>query len=116
MTMTDPIADMLTRVRNANRAYHETTTMPHSKIKVGIAEILVGEVTGSAIRVATTTVARTPSAKEVVAVERRFVLEDDDTLSYEVHMASVGQPMQLHLAATLRRVGAADGGPAEGAL
>jgi small subunit ribosomal protein S8 len=40
MTMTDPIADMLTRLRNANQAYHETTSMPHSKIKVGIAEIL----------------------------------------------------------------------------
>ena len=43
MTMTDPIADMLTRVRNANQAYHDTTTMPHSKIKVHIAEILVNE-------------------------------------------------------------------------
>jgi small subunit ribosomal protein S8 len=41
--MTDPIADMLTRVRNANQAYHDTTTMPHSKIKVHIAEILVNE-------------------------------------------------------------------------
>ena len=43
MTMTDPIADMLTRVRNANQAYHDTTSMPHSKIKVHIAEILVNE-------------------------------------------------------------------------
>ena len=43
MTMTDPIADMLTRVRNANQAYHDTAVMPHSKIKVGIAEILVNE-------------------------------------------------------------------------
>jgi len=43
MTMTDPIADMLTRVRNANQAYHDTAVMPHSKIKVGIAEILVSE-------------------------------------------------------------------------
>ena len=43
MTMTDPIADMLTRVRNANQAYHDVTTMPHSKIKVHIAEILVSE-------------------------------------------------------------------------
>jgi small subunit ribosomal protein S8 len=43
MTMTDPIADMLTRVRNASQAYHETATMPHSKIKVGIAEILASE-------------------------------------------------------------------------
>ena len=40
MTMTDPIADMLKRVRNANQAYQETTSMPSSKIKVGIAEIL----------------------------------------------------------------------------
>jgi small subunit ribosomal protein S8 len=38
--MTDPIADMLTRLRNANQAFHESTSMPHSKIKVGIAEIL----------------------------------------------------------------------------
>ena len=40
MTMTDPIADMLTRIRNGNTAYHETVSMPLSKIKVGIAEIL----------------------------------------------------------------------------
>ncbi|HRL49937.1 MAG TPA: 30S ribosomal protein S8 [Propioniciclava sp.] len=40
MTMTDPIADMLTRLRNANQAFHDSTSMPHSKIKVGIAEIL----------------------------------------------------------------------------
>jgi len=41
--MTDPIADMLTRLRNANQAYHDSATMPHSKIKVGIAEILKQE-------------------------------------------------------------------------
>lgn len=43
MTMTDPIADMLTRLRNANQAFHDSTTMPHSKIKVGIAEILTAQ-------------------------------------------------------------------------
>ena len=43
MTMTDPIADMLTRLRNANQAYHDSTSMPHSKLKVGIAEILKAE-------------------------------------------------------------------------
>ena len=43
MTMTDPIADMLTRVRNANRAYHDRVTMPSSKIKTHIAEILQQE-------------------------------------------------------------------------
>jgi small subunit ribosomal protein S8 len=40
MTMTDPVADMLTRIRNASIAYHDTTTMPASKIKVNIARIL----------------------------------------------------------------------------
>ncbi|MEO9239715.1 MAG: 30S ribosomal protein S8 [Jatrophihabitantaceae bacterium] len=40
MTMTDPIADMLTRLRNANSAFHETVSMPHSKLKGHIAEIL----------------------------------------------------------------------------
>ena len=40
MTMTDPIADMLARLRNANSAYHDTVSMPHSKIKGHIAEIL----------------------------------------------------------------------------
>jgi len=43
MTMTDPIADMLTRLRNANSAYLDSTSMPHSKIKVGIAQILVAQ-------------------------------------------------------------------------
>ncbi len=43
MTMTDPIADMLTRLRNANQAYHDAVSMPHSKLKVGVAEILQQE-------------------------------------------------------------------------
>jgi small subunit ribosomal protein S8 len=43
MTMTDPIADMLTRLRNANSAYHETVSMPHSKLKANIASILEQE-------------------------------------------------------------------------
>ncbi|CAN5621584.1 30S ribosomal protein S8 [soil metagenome] len=43
MTMTDPIADMLTRLRNGNQAYHDAVTMPHSKLKVGVAEILQQE-------------------------------------------------------------------------
>ncbi|WIM68105.1 30S ribosomal protein S8 [Corynebacterium breve] len=43
MTMTDPIADMLSRVRNANNAQHDTVSMPSSKLKVNIAEILKQE-------------------------------------------------------------------------
>jgi small subunit ribosomal protein S8 len=43
MTMTDPIADMLTRLRNANQAYHDRVSMPYSKIKANIAEVLKSE-------------------------------------------------------------------------
>ena len=43
MTMTDPIADMLTRLRNANHAYHDTAVMPSSRIKTHIAQILQQE-------------------------------------------------------------------------
>ena len=43
MTMTDPIADMLTRLRNANSAYHDSVSMPVSKLKSHIAEILQAE-------------------------------------------------------------------------
>jgi len=43
MTMTDPIADMLTRLRNANQAYHDSVSMPYSKLKQGVAEILKQE-------------------------------------------------------------------------
>jgi small subunit ribosomal protein S8 len=41
--MTDPVADMLTRIRNANKALHDTTTMPSSKLKVEIARLLKEE-------------------------------------------------------------------------
>ncbi|MDF2843362.1 MAG: rpsH [Herbinix sp.] len=43
MTMTDPIADMLTRIRNANTAKHDTVDIPASKMKIAIADILVKE-------------------------------------------------------------------------
>lgn len=43
MTMTDPVADMLTRLRNGNQAYHEIVRIPHSKLKAGVAEILQQE-------------------------------------------------------------------------
>ncbi|MFF2633331.1 30S ribosomal protein S8 [Microbacterium sp. NPDC058021] len=43
MTMTDPVADMLTRLRNANSAHHDSVSMPSSKLKTHIAEILQQE-------------------------------------------------------------------------
>ena len=43
MTMSDPIADMLTRIRNANTAKHDTVEVPSSKMKLAIADILLKE-------------------------------------------------------------------------
>ena len=43
MTMSDPIADMLTRIRNANTAKHDTVDVPASKTKIAIANVLVDE-------------------------------------------------------------------------
>ena len=43
MSMTDPIADMLTRIRNANQVSHETVSMPSSKLKVQLAKLLKEE-------------------------------------------------------------------------
>ena len=51
MTMTDPIADMLTRLRNANVAFHDDVVMPSSKLKVALAKILEqeGYISGSSV-------------------------------------------------------------------
>jgi small subunit ribosomal protein S8 len=43
MTMTDPVADMLTRIRNANVAMHDEVMMPSSKLKESLAQLLVSE-------------------------------------------------------------------------
>jgi len=43
MTMTDPVADMLTRLRNANSAHHDSVSLPSSKLKSHLAEILKSE-------------------------------------------------------------------------
>ncbi len=59
MTMTDPIADMLTRVRNANSAHHDSTSMPFSKLKSHVAEILEAEGYISGFRVEDAEVGKT---------------------------------------------------------
>lgn len=79
MTMTDPIADMLARLRNANSAYHDTVAMPHSKLKVSIAEILQREGYIAGFEVADATVGKTltlnlkygPSRERSIAGLRR---------------------------------------------
>ena len=57
--MTDPIADMLTRLRNASAAHHDEVAMPHSKIKEGIANILKSEGYVADVRTEDATVGRT---------------------------------------------------------
>ena len=59
MTMTDPVADFLTRLRNANSAYHETIKLPYSKLKANIAEILKSEGYVAAVKVEDAEVGKT---------------------------------------------------------
>jgi len=59
MTMTDPVADFLTRLRNANSAFHEEINLPYSKLKANIAEILKAEGYIAAIKVSDAEVGRT---------------------------------------------------------
>jgi small subunit ribosomal protein S8 len=80
MTMTDPVADMLTRVRNASIAYHEHTSMPSSKIKVNVAKILEqeGYITGWSLEdtkpqaTLTITMKYGPNRERVIAGLRRI--------------------------------------------
>ncbi|MEC8503493.1 MAG: 30S ribosomal protein S8 [Actinomycetota bacterium] len=75
--LTDPIADMLTRVRNANTAMHDTVTMPSSKQKVALAKLLESEGYLSGFAVA-------PSTKgpgEVLTITMKYSTERDRTIS-----------------------------------
>ena len=79
----------------------------------GIAEIYLGEVSGTKIEMATDVVVRTASAKEVRAGHRLYGMAGGD-LAYAYDMAAVGQPLQPHLSAQLKRVSSAatEGGSA----
>lgn len=75
--LTDPIADMLTRVRNANTAMHDTVTMPSSKQKVALAKLLESEGYISGFAVA-------PSTKgpgEALTITMKYSTERDRTIS-----------------------------------
>ncbi|MEV3861433.1 FABP family protein [Streptomyces sp. NPDC050095] len=69
----------------------------------GIAEILVGQAADGTVDLATDGVALTPTAKKVEATHRRYTLVDADSLAFAHQLAAVGQPLQHHLAAQLRR-------------
>lgn len=68
----------------------------------GIVEVQEGEVAGASVRLRSTTIATTATAKLVEALERDIDVEGDQ-LRYAVRMAAVGQPLIHHLAATLQR-------------
>ncbi|MEU9174114.1 FABP family protein [Streptomyces sp. NPDC048420] len=69
----------------------------------GITEILVGQAGEGAVDLSTHAVALTPTAKEVTATRRRYTLAGEDALTFVHDLAAVGQPLQHHLSATLRR-------------
>ncbi len=85
---------------------------PEGKLEVmlahptGITEVYLGELTGTKIELATDVVARTASAKEVRGGHRLYGLVGED-LAYAYDMAAVGQPLQPHLSAQLKRSGRA---------
>lgn len=69
----------------------------------GIAEILVGVAEAGKVDLSSHEVALTPTAKEVSATRRRYTVTAEDTLDFTHDLAAVGQPLQHHLSATLRR-------------
>ncbi|MGQ4384808.1 FABP family protein [Streptomyces sp. SAS_270] len=77
----------------------------------GIAEILVGRAVAGTADLTTREVALTPTAKEVTATRRRYTLTDQDTLGFVHDLAAVGQPLQHHLSAQLRRENGSEGAP-----
>lgn len=70
----------------------------------GYVEIYVGKIDGPRVNLQTDLVARTPTAKEYTAAQRMYGLVDSD-LMWVMDMAAVGQPLQSHASAQLKRVG-----------
>jgi hypothetical protein len=70
----------------------------------GVVEVAEGELSGTSMALATTATAKTRSAKDVEELTRDIRVHHDE-LAYDLHMAAVGQPLQLHLRARLTRTG-----------
>ena len=70
----------------------------------GIVEVYVGEVVFRKIELTTEVVARTETAKEVNGFHRLYGIVEDGDLAYAIDMAAVGQPLQAHLSAKLKKV------------
>jgi THAP4-like, heme-binding beta-barrel domain len=70
----------------------------------GLASIYEGRMLADGVELATLTIVRARTAKEVTRVERRYRRREPDLLAFRMAMAAVGQPMTHHLAAELRRI------------
>ena len=126
MTMTDPIADMLTRIRNANVAMHDTVRMPSSKLKESLAKLLeregyisgfsVGDDQGRPGRVLEVKMKYTPERERTISGIRRVskpglrVYTKADTLprvlgGLGVAVLSTSQGLMTDREARQRRVG-----------
>ncbi|MEO5656088.1 MAG: 30S ribosomal protein S8 [Nitrospiria bacterium] len=75
MSMTDPIADMLTRIRNAAQRRHESVTMPTSRVKVDIAKLLTEEGFVRSYKL----VSGTPRTS--LKIELKYIDEDDSVIT-----------------------------------
>jgi small subunit ribosomal protein S8 len=98
MTMTDPIADMLARLRNGSTAYHDEVSMPHSKIKEGIADILVREGYVSGYDVADARVGKTLNVQMKYGPQRERAIAGLRRVSkpgLRVYAKSTGMPRVL---------------------
>ncbi|WP_327282705.1 FABP family protein [Streptomyces sp. NBC_01205] len=99
-----------TALRPSGRESGWWRILPDASVEVvlahptGIVETYVGRVSGAEIEMATDTVARTPKAKEVTAMRRRYTFHDGE-LTVEQDMAAMGQPLTHHLRARLRPYG-----------
>jgi small subunit ribosomal protein S8 len=83
--MTDPIADMLTRIRNAGRARHAETSFPHSKMKLSIAQVLQREGFLSGVRV------EAREGHPVIAVDLRYDEDGDSIIDGIVRRSKPGR-------------------------
>ena len=100
MTMTDPIADMLTRLRNANTAFHDDVVMPSSKLKEALARILQNEgyITGYTVTDEPEKPGKTLTIRMKYSADRRRTISGLKRVSrpgLRVYRASDGVPRVL---------------------